>query len=73
MTKLYAINLETKEKNQITEYGIRIDSISMWKIKGEILFIYVAGVTEPVTFCLNEARDLITVLKDKGIDFRPRK
>ncbi|OBQ29023.1 MAG: hypothetical protein AN483_12835 [Aphanizomenon flos-aquae MDT14a] len=72
MTKPFA-NLETTEKNHTAEYGIRIKSIVMWEIRTEILFVYVAGVAEPVAFYVNESVELIAELRKQSEDFRPQK
>jgi hypothetical protein len=61
------VNLKTTEKNKVVEYGIRIDFITIWKTTSELLYLYVAGVQEPVAFYIEESADLIAALKEYGI------
>lgn len=72
MTKPFA-NLETTNKKSTTEYGIRIESIAVWKIENELLFLYVAGVLEPVVFYVKESAELIAEIRKQSEDFRPVK
>jgi hypothetical protein len=39
----------------------------------ELLFLYVAGVPDPVTFWVNESVELIAELRKQSEDFRPQK
>lgn len=64
------VQASSTNRGTVSEWGINPDFVAAWKIEGEVLYIYMAGMPkdDAIVFLTKEAVELIEILRASSLN-----